>query len=173
MPTDTPRFRTAVRTMQIITLAILGGLVTLIVVALVVENQRPPAELAHRASRTPFISFIAVAVAFVNILAAYVVPNVLVHASMKRQAARAQPLSVEAEASALLALRQTAQILTIALLEAAGFLGAIAYLMEGHLLGLMVSGAMAGFILSAFPTTPRIANWLETQQQRLVEMRVG
>jgi hypothetical protein len=54
-----------------------------------------------------------------------------------------------------------------ALLESAGMLSAMAFLLEAHWISLTLWGAAILGILLAFPTSTRLQRWLETQAQRL------
>lgn len=168
MFTESPQFQAAVRTQQIITGAILSGLMTLFVVALIVDMPPPPAQ------RVPVLSYVSAGLALMNSLLAYVVPGQVVQGGLKRIATSGGHVRAPnqgGEEAALLGLGQTGHITRLALLEGAGFLGCIAYMIEREALGLIVAGVMACFLLACFPTPGRVRAWLERHKQRLVELK--
>jgi hypothetical protein len=170
MFTESPRFQALVRTQQIITGAIISGLVAFSVIVLTMPT---PAGQGVDGERGPIVSYVAAAVGVMNLALAFVVPALVLHGGLRRMAAgvSASPDSLGDEAAALLNLRQTAHIVTLGLLEGAGFLGCIAYLLEGHAVGMTIAGVMVGLMLALFPTVGRVRAWLEKHEQRLIEMR--
>ena len=59
----------------------------------------------------------------------------------------------------------------LALLEGAGFFGAIVFLIGGNLLGLAVAAAAAVAIIWQFPTANRIRNWITAQAEVMEQLR--
>jgi hypothetical protein len=66
---------------------------------------------------------------------------------------------------------RTLQIIALALIEAPGMLGGIAYLIEKNSLGLAVMGLGVGLMLARFPTEGNVRQWLEAKKEELERLR--
>jgi hypothetical protein len=75
------------------------------------------------------------------------------------------------DAEKLMFIRQTANIIGIALLEGATFFSVITVFLDGHVAALVAAAVGLGLILLRFPTEGRIRAWLDEQGDRLTQLR--
>ncbi len=150
---DTPDFDQRVWTMQIIAVALVMGVVLFAAVAVlgIGALDKPP-----KADAT--VSYIALAFATVMFGAHLVVP-----ATVARNA-RTTAGNEAMHASRWVAIYQTKLVVALALLEGPAFFNMIALIIESHWWSLATAGALVFFMLAAFPTKTRVAQWVETQQ---------
>ncbi|MBI5760456.1 MAG: hypothetical protein HZA46_18230 [Planctomycetales bacterium] len=76
------------------------------------------------------------------------------------------------DADRLLSLLQTVTIVQCALPEGAAFFNLIAYIMSGHLASLATVAVLLLWMSSSFPTRDRVVNWIGRQLE-LVELERG
>ncbi len=146
-----PNFETRVRVLQIITFALVMGVVMFgAVVVLLLRALEPPAA-------TPVISGIAAGFAVFAIVLHVVLPKIIVRNTLANQGPKANPES-------LLNVYQTQHIIALALLEGAAFFNLVATILEHHVWSIAVAVALVMIMLSRFPTQTRRAQWLETQR---------
>jgi hypothetical protein len=174
-PEDSP-IRPRVRTMQSIALALLMGVITLLGVAVfVVRVQTQGRGMSPK--DTPIVSLAALVMLLTDVPLSFVVPSAITRNALRQIAAGTwQPTPQAATAfptdtAKLLAVRQTAMIVGMALLEGAGFLGGIAYLQEASLLALGVAFVAILFLALNFPTEGRVRFWLDQQLDALSNLR--
>jgi hypothetical protein len=164
---DDLTYRTRTRVIQIIAGAILAGLLMFIaIVAFLVQPGRPNAF-----GDLPLLSLMGCAMLAVNLPLSVIVPSVMAKNGVRQLAARADQ-NIQTFTGELINVWQASFIVSRALLEGAGFLGALAYMVERHWLGLAVALAVALIMLVTFPTEGRIRSWVERQQATLDEMRL-
>jgi hypothetical protein len=166
-PTDSLAQR--LRVMQIIAFAVIAGPVVLlgIAVTLVLRNGgglAPPAGL-------PIVSLVALATMGFSVLANAVVTPAAVRTNLLHLAARGPEAPGESEA--LVQLRQTALILSLAIFEGATFLAGIAYMLEAQPWALALVAVGIVLMLMRFPTEDRVRRWLEEQREALTRIRQG
>jgi hypothetical protein len=164
-------YRTRTRVIQIIAGAILAGLLMFIaIVAIMVMNDNQPGR-ANAFGDLPLLSLMGCGLLAVNLPLSVIVPSAMAKNGVRQLAARTgeNPQTFTGE---LINVWQTSFIVSRALLEGAGFLGALAYMVEKHWLGLAVALAVALIMLVTFPTEGRIRAWVERQQAALDEMRL-
>jgi hypothetical protein len=175
---DEVRLQPWVRTMQIIAGAMMLGVVfclgTLSLVVVQAKGQgmmQPPPDF-------PMVTAIAVVLLVSNVPLSFGLPVAVTRQALRRIAAGTwQPpaqnpgTTFATDSSKLLAVRQTSLIIGLALLEAAGLLGCIAYLLEADPIALGVVAVALAFQLARFPTEGRVRAWLEQQADRLAELR--
>lgn len=165
-----------VRVMQIITFAlVMGVLITLSVFVYLVQVQNQ-GRGQLQAVQFPLVSLIAGVLLVVNTGLSLFLPNVLIQSGLRRIAAGTwQPTpgspAPATDAGKLLQVRQTAHIVGLALLEAANFLGCIAYFLEAQpwVLGVITVGVL--LMVARFPTEGRLRLWLEDQKDALARLR--
>jgi hypothetical protein len=100
-------------------------------------------------------------------LVALVLPRTL-EASLRRQAGPHAE-----DPGRLWTLYQTRLILVAALLEGAGFMQAIFYLMEGQTFSLAVALVLLAWLALLFPTRAGVEEWVERQQELARQGRWG
>lgn len=170
--------RQRLRTMQIIAGSMLVAVMALLAVSLYLVLVQNNGQGLAAPADVPFISLMAVLVLAVDAPLALVFPGVQLSKALRQVAAGtwplppgADPLAFHTDIAKLLALRQTTMIVTLALLQGAGFLGGIAYLLEAQPVALAVAGVAFVFMLAGFPTEARVRAWLERQVELLAELR--
>ena len=178
---DDDLIRQRTRTMQIISGALLFGLLVFLgVVFFLVEGGEQPAA-KEKASSPPILSIVSIAWLVVSGTLAFLVPGIITRTFLRQLAAgrtgdsflaKGNPHFQNAsETEKLLMIRQTTLIVSQAMLEGAGFLAAIAYLVERNQIGLFVGCAAAVLMIVKFPTAGRVRDWVHFQQTALQEMR--
>jgi hypothetical protein len=166
------------RTLQIIVAALAGGLAMFFAVVLFIANAGQRGVGAGQ----PLITYVAVGAAFFAMCVALVLPGVI--AGKQRQAIVSGKAALASQLS--YALPQTAEfrdlgslvvayharvIIYGALLEGAGFFNLVAYMLERQTLSLVVAGFLLLMILSQFPTTSRLENWIEKEMRMIDQLR--
>jgi hypothetical protein len=170
------RFLPRLRTMQVIVFAMLAGQVVFVAIVYFVRANNSAADPA----RAPIFSWLALAFFAFQVPLSIVLPTALENATIRRIAtgtwkppADAAPESFATDEDKLLAVRLTSVIVGMALLEGTGLFGAVAYLLDGQLVPLMVVAAVLILMVVRFPTEVSVRAWLERQAQRLAELRQG
>lgn len=150
-----------IRVMQLVTGAVAGGGAIIVVVFFVLTHGKP------LGADVPILSYSAAGLLLIQSILSYVVPRAAVASAAPKLAAQ----SPDRDEDRLLQLRQTVQILAIALIEGAVFFAAIAYFIERQDWALML--AVAGIILIGlrFPLASDVADWVESMQRRLNDLR--
>ncbi len=164
-----------VLTLQIIVGALLTGVTAFLVIVLaIVLGGNVPAR-----GGLPMMALIAVAVMAVNATLAVALPGFMTQRAVQQIATgtwapppNVNPADVATDAAKLLLVRQTTLLVAAALLEAAGFLGCIAFLLEQQYFALAVVGAVLIGLLALFPTAGTVRAWLERQLARIDELRL-
>ncbi len=167
------------RTMRIIALAIIGGIVGLLVIVLaVIPAPRNGPGIGPPGLERLFLSLVAVLLLVACGAASVLLPWLLTQSALRKIARgtwqpppQANPGDYGSDAARLLAVRQTSHIVGLAPLEAAAFFACIAYMMERQPLALAVAGVALLLILIQFPTQGREEAWLERQTEWLAEAR--
>ena len=148
----------SVRTLQIIVFAMATGLAIFAGVAFSIGEQNT--------DNPPTMSYVAAVVAAGMFLARFVIgPSVV--AAQRRQIPREgwSGLDSAGRFSKLFPVLQTKTIVENAIVEAAGFLAGVAYLVEGQIWTLVILAACAVIILMSVPTLGRIEEWIDDQTQ--------
>ena len=162
--------------MQIIAGAMIMGVLALLAIVLFLvhtngQGKAPPADL-------PLILIIAAGFFIMAAALAYFIPAAQTRVLLRKIVSGTwqvpsgeDPSNYKTDAAKLLTVRQTTLLLTLALLEGAGFFCCIAYLLEAQtfLLGVILLAIV--LLLLQFPTANRVRAWLEQQSERLAELR--
>lgn len=168
-----------VRTMQIVAGAILFGLVTFCTIAVVIVAQGGGAARAGRDPDVPpIVTIVAWAMFAMCFVARFLVVGPILRSAVQRIAATQPHTSgdmagepVGSDEAALLAARQTALIVSCALLEGPALAAAIAYLIEAQASALLIVLAAVIAMLLQFPTRERVRAWLEHHLALVAELR--
>ncbi|GIW81541.1 MAG: hypothetical protein KatS3mg105_3348 [Gemmatales bacterium] len=127
-------------------------------------------------AESSLLTYFAIVVAVAMVGSQFLVPEML-GKSVVRQLARGRPstpdIAAEYDRPRLLSAYQTRFILSVALLEGAGFLLTISYLVEGSLICIMSAALIALGILAKFPTREGLEQWLSAQEEELEQLRKG
>jgi hypothetical protein len=83
----------------------------------------------------------------------------------------ADPAQFAGDDAQLMAVRQTTMIVANALLEGAGMMACMAYLLEGQPFTLTIVAVLVVFMLFQFPTRERVRAWLERHLALVAESR--
>jgi hypothetical protein len=167
------------RVLQIIALALIAGLAVFAGIAVVVVHTQ--GRQANAAWATPVLSYTAVGYLVSAVLAWAGFPRGLETGQVARIAdGPPNPLANRPgqsfggpanDQAQLLAVRHTSTIVALAILEGAGFLGCIAYLLEGQWYALAVVGVVLLLMLATFPTQSGVRHWIEKQMGVLEDRR--
>jgi hypothetical protein len=168
-PEDQPLRR--LRPSQAVAVALLLGVAALAAVAAFIvwgwtggRGLTPPPEGA-----LPVVTLVSVVFLLAQALLAGFLPGVLTRATQRRLAGA--PADEASDVARLLAVRYTALLLALVLLESAALLGCIAYLFEAQPLALAVVAGAALLMLLRFPTAARLRAWLTRETGRLAARR--
>ncbi len=166
------------RSMRVIALAIIGGIVGLLVIVLAVIPARNGPGIGPPGFERLFLSLVAVLLLVACGAVSVLLPRLLTQSALRKIARgiwqpppQANPADYASDAARLLAVRQTSLIVGLAPLEGAALFGCIAYMMERQPLALAVVGVALLLILIQFPTQGREEAWLERQTEWLAETR--
>lgn len=170
MPTDNTlqdRLAEPVRTMQIISAALIMGPIAFAIVVLAIGDQGPgdPAPIQGQAAAAPAVDplqTIGLVVGLVAIFAQNVLGRVVSEAGVKA-ALTADGDRVESLAGAY----QTGLIVALAVNEGAAFLNLIAYMISPSVWNLAMAGLLIVSNAVKFPTVGRVATWIEMRERRI------
>jgi hypothetical protein len=172
------QFARRVLTMQIIAAALVAAVVILGSVSLVMVNNNGPLGPAPAPGALPIISVVALAMLATCVPLSLIVPNTILRGAVQRIAAGTwkAPEGVDAaqfasDEAKLLAARQTTMIVGNALLEGAGTIACVAYMLEGQTFALTTAAVVVLFMVFQFPTQGRIREWLERHVALVTELR--
>ncbi len=195
--TDPDALQPFIRTCQIIVGALVMGVLVFLVITLfltqVVMNPAPapgevagvPAMPAPGGSSLPVITLVAVAMGVMNLALSFVVPKLTVTQG-RRKIAQEKPDSVAKTdlnpsgpkqlypagyTGKLAQLYQTQLIIGSALLEAAAFFATVAYLVERSPIALLTALVLLGVLITRFPSSNQVNNWLDRQLELLQDER--
>lgn len=168
-PSDVDPMTKTVRTGQVISLAMISGLMTFLVVVLVARS-RPINAPMPGGAESHMLTYIAVASVVLLIPGMLLLPAQAVSAA-RRQIAVVKLKSPTEQFEAFLPLFLTWLIIGSALLEGAGFLCLITYMIEGSPVALFLAMLLIVGLLMRFPTRNGVERWVEEQMQRLDEAK--
>lgn len=165
----------AVRTLQIIVMALAAGVFTFGLVVFL----RPGGGLKPFDPQA-IISIVMAVVALTLIPARFIVPATILRGGRERIARGRESVTTrrsagtpipDSEQAKLLMLLQTTTIVGAALLEGAAFANLTAFMLEGQVYSLVLAALMLVGILLAIPTRNRVEDWLVVQARRVQEVR--
>ena len=168
------------RVTQIIAASLIAGVVIFLAVVLFLVHVQNPARVNAPAGNLPLLSLIAVVMLATLAPMSLILPRFLNQASLGQLLAGtwkppegANPATFGTVTDKLMSIYQTTLIIRLAMLEAAAFMGVLAYLQEAQpwVLGL-VAAALALMALSC-PTRGRAQAWLDSQADTLAALRGG
>lgn len=158
--------RPRLRTLQIISGAIIAGVVAMIGIFMVLRGfQGAPAA-------APMVSLIAVGFFLVVVTVASLLPGFLIDTTLRRLAG-ATATSGQNPRDALFGGLQGSHIVRLALVEGGVMFAMIAYLIEGYLWILAVPAVGLLLLLAFFPTQASVLDRLDRMGRRLEELRLA
>jgi hypothetical protein len=172
-PFETTARLERLRRIQLIAAAMCAGLVIYVgvVVCLVMTGvMRPRPAPANQAGELPLVTIIALAMLPVLAALSFIVPRLSTRQALQQLAA-ASPSKETSAWDALLPLYQNQLIVALACLEGVGVVGCAAYMIEENVLGLVVAGIVLALMLLRLPTRQKALAWMQTQADRLAQMR--
>lgn len=166
-----------VRVMQIISIPMIAGVLILAGIAayFALNHVEDPG-----APPLPMMTIVAFVMLGCCGAASFIVPAV-VSQNAARQIATGEwqapqqmdPKDYEGDIAKLLIARQAAFIIGVAFLEAAGFMGGIAFLVEAKWYAVAVIVIAVSAIILRFPTEGSVREWLLEQQKQIDEIRAN
>jgi hypothetical protein len=155
-----PTLEVRVRTLRIITAAMVCGAVTAFLILYVVraQNPQPPRD-------PPLISYVALGVAVVMAGAAFVVPNLVAAAARRRLAGSAPEQDPAPDPGGWYGLYASCLILRLALLEGPAYFLLLAWFVEGWPVPLLMAAASRALMVAQFPSAERVERWVEAQKE--------
>lgn len=163
----------AARTIQIIALSLIFGVIAFGLVLLLGEiGAQEPAE-------TPFLTIIAAVFAIVSIVAAPLVSK-MIGVGMRRAIIAGRPIFAGGlkpvpeevgELSSVAAVYQTQQIIGRAILEGAAFMNLVAYLTECRPMSLGFVAFLLIIMVFKFPTRSHLENWVREEMTTIEQLR--
>jgi hypothetical protein len=172
-PIDDTVFRQRVRVMQIILLALVGGCLIFMIIAVIIRQGGGMNPLA----RDPIITYIALAFGVIVLVNSFILSKVMTSKGRLRiiESPKTDPATgtIHDETTDLYDLYQTRMIVTAAPREGGAFFLLIAYLIEGNIWSLLGAGLMVIILLAMFPTVTTVNRWVEEQQELLQQERMG
>jgi hypothetical protein len=161
--------------MQIIAAALPTGILFFFGISLFLVYSQPQA-----ANGRLSLTLVALVVFIASNVLAILIPSVQTRNALRRILAGtwtppsgSNPSAFVSVSEQLLSVRQTTLIVSLAVLEAAGFFCCIAFLIDRHPLPPALVIVTLAVMLSKFPTRQRVLNWLEWQADVLAQMRHG
>jgi hypothetical protein len=160
------------RLLQIIVGVMLVGAVGFLVVAIAVQatgegsTEEEPTTLA--------LTYLAVGYAVLALILRGVAPDLLIGLILaKGSNAGTQSTDQHRQStlpdSSFHRLYVTRSIICAALVEGAALLATLAYLIDGHILGLIVAAVLVGILAAHLPTKARINDWIARQRERQLQ----
>jgi hypothetical protein len=174
---DEQQFAKRLRTMQIINFALVNGVVVFAaIVCFIVFFQRnePP----QQANRWPIVTLIGAAMLVPGAVISFLLPGLMMQSAVRSIAAGTWQIppgqdakEFASDGAKLLAARQVAMIISLALLEGPAFVGCIAFFVEGRIYGLVIAGLAAVMMLVRFPTLGSVRAWLHEHLEKVAALR--
>jgi drug/metabolite transporter (DMT)-like permease len=150
-----------VRSGQIITAAMVFGMLAFLAVVLVVN--RPDQATAETTVRTPLLTYTAAAFALLTLLVLAVIVSRIDPFIRRKLASQAAADDLQRLAQALL----TRSIVILAMLEGAALFNLVAYFLERGVLSLAAAGLLMLIMAAQFPSADRATRWIERQRKLL------
>lgn len=167
---DEGTLRQHVATARLIVTALIAGLLFFLTIGVfLVEIRGPGGGAPMPQGNQKVLTLVAMALFLVQVPLSFVLPRAMLRASLRKLAAEDR-LVVE-NLPRLLGLRQASLVLGLALLEGVGFLCCVAYLTEGHRVGLVLAGMVLLLMLFRFPSEIGTRLWLERYLSGLEDLR--
>lgn len=150
MPQQQPTAESLVRTAQIITLGMAGGVVAFVLIAVVAVGALSESPSGN------IVSLVGIVLTASQLGLAVFVPNLVARRAGPQQShvpAELQPYS----------MFMVRHLIRLALLEGAAFFNVVATMIEHNWWSLGIAGVLVGWMLTNFPTRVRIDRWIAAQ----------
>lgn len=173
IPDDDLVWRQRVRIMQIILLALVGGCLIFMMIAVIIRLHGG----MNAAWQDPIMTYIALLFAVIVLVNSFVLCKLMTSNGRLRIIKSTKSIpgtdTVHDETSDLYALYQTRMIVTAAPREGGTFFLLIAYMLEGNSWSLIGAVVMVAVLASMFPTFTRVDRWVQEQKELLQQERMG
>jgi hypothetical protein len=181
-------FLRTIRHLQIIIIALAAGLIVLCAVMMYMVLHHKPAGfivgLGPQWGGIPLLTTVLLGVSAFALLLSFALPVFVLKVQTASWAKQAKPIEGELTSwdssdltwlnrmpaetlTKLMMIFQASRIVVVALCEAAGMMSGIAYLLEAHLVSLVMAGISIGLMLWRVPTQASLGNWVFMQVERL------
>ena len=156
-----PKFEASVRTVQIIALALIMGVVTFLGGVLVAT--------ASRIDDSPeMITKIAAGFAFLMLVNYFVIPPIIIKAQLKQAIAAGMNQKQDDEKiQKCCGIYQTQLIVGFALLEGAAFFNLVAMMLEHCVASIIVVTLLLLLMAAKFPTRDKVSFWVQDKLREL------
>lgn len=158
---DSPKFMTAVRTMQIVTVAMSMGILTTIFVVLVITS-------GNLSGQMQLLTMIGIGFGLLMVANHFVIPGLIAKNQLK-QAFEEGLLEKERDEqlNRCSGIFSTQLIIGLALLEGAAVFNLIAMLVDHSPISLTIAAILLGLMLVRFPTHERVSWWVQDKLREL------
>ena len=150
-----PQVKSTIRVCQIITSALMIGVMVFGIIATVIGSRGGP--------RAPMLAYVGVLIAVQIVALRFFIPGLFI----KTQIKSVKHSELEQVSERLPQLYQTQLIIALAMLEGSAFFNLIAYLIEGNWFSLGIAGFMLALMALMFPTENRFESWAESVAENL------
>ncbi|MBX3394766.1 MAG: hypothetical protein KF841_05320 [Phycisphaerae bacterium] len=157
-----PRLISAVKTLMLIDLALIMGVLMAAGVLMFVRSSQTAGQPAEFA--TPLITYVAAGVGAMTLLMSFVLPGSM--DSAFRQKLKASAVRTDDPVPFLNAYF-IRNIVVAAMLEGGAFFNVIGFFIEGRPLSLVATGLLLAVMGMQMPNTDRAAGWIERQRRHI------
>ena len=148
-----------VRVLQIVSLALMQGILIVGAIVIWMNLENEPAD-------KPVMVWIGLVIAAMAVVVRTIVGNFLRTGSRNAIDRTVwDELSSQKQDEQLIGSMQAGQIIELAILEGAAFLNLVFYLLEKQTISLFVVGGLLGLMAVAFPTGAKVDHWVDSQKQ--------
>ena len=159
-----PKFDGSIRVMQIISVALMMGVLSFLLVVLVLTQGE-----VLGLKKPDIISLLAAGFGLVMFVNHLIIPGVIAKQQLKKTAENGLGgTDEESQSFKVAGIYQTQLIVALAMLEAAAFFNLVAMLVEKNGLNLIVVVVLLSLMLMKFPTRTKVSWWV---QDRLKELQ--
>ena len=156
-----PKFEASVRTMQIIVVALMMGVLSCLLVVLLTTKGN-----VLGLNKPTLMTLIAAGFGFLMIVNHFVIPGIISKAQLKQTASNELPEGgEESKQQHVVAIFQTQLIIGMALLEGAAFFNLVELMIDksGFSLGIVI--LLMSLMLMKFPTRDKVSFWVQDRMR--------
>jgi hypothetical protein len=148
-----------VRVLQIVSLALMQGILIFGAIVIWMNLENKPAD-------KPVMVWIGLVIAVMAVVVRTIVGSFLRTGSRNAIDRTVwDELSPQKQDAQLIGSMQAGQIIEFAILEGAAFVNLVFYLLEKQTISLFVVGGLLGLMAVAFPTGAKVDQWVDSQKQ--------
>lgn len=150
MDQESPALQQELLTMQIITIALVMGVVFFAGIVVFIGGLNGP-------PTGQFMAILAAGFAAIMTVLHFVVPPIFARSAV-------DGISSKAEPTVWVGVFQTKTIIAMALLEGAAFFNLVCCIIEHNWWSMTIAGGLVAIMLIGFPTRSRVEHWIENQR---------